>query len=96
MKSAYELAMERLNKQHGKVEALSPAQKKAIAEIDQRAKAKQAETEILFKDRIKDENAKGDIPAIRKLEEEMTAEIARIRDRAESEKDAVRRDPKLA
>lgn len=96
MKSAYELAMERLNQQHGKVAPTNQAQKKAIADIDQRAKAKQAEAEIIYKDKIKEARAIGDVPAMRKLEEEMVAEIAKIRDRAESEKDAVRRDPKLA
>jgi hypothetical protein len=92
MKSAYELAMERLDRQHGKVAATNAAQKKSIAEIAQRAKAKQAETEIIFKEA----RATGDIPTIRRLEEEMSIDIAKIRDQAETEKDAVRRDARLA
>ena len=96
MKSAYELAMERLNQQHGKVAPTNAAQKKAIAEIDQRAKAKQAETEIIYHDKIKEARAGGDVPTMQRLDEEMKTEIAKIRERAESEKDAVRRDPKLA
>jgi len=96
MKSAYELAMERLDRQHGKVAATNAAQKKSIAEIAQRAKAKQAETEIIFRDKIKEARAAGDIPTIRRLEEEMSIDIAKIRDQAETEKDAVRRDARLA
>jgi hypothetical protein len=96
MKSAYELAMERLDKQHGKVAAVSPAQKKAISDIDQRAKAKKAETEILFSDQIKEARMKGDGESVRRIEAELTTEISRIRDRAEDEKEAVRRDARLA
>lgn len=96
MKSAYELAMERLDKQHGKVAAVSPAQKKAISDIDQRAMAKKAETEILYRDQIREARMKGDGESVHRLEAELTAEVGRIRDRAEDEKEAVRRDAKLA
>lgn len=96
MKSAYELAMERLNQQHGKVSALTDAQKKALAEIDRRAMAKKAETEILYRDRLAAARARGDVAAFATEEEQLRAELVRIRDRAEDEKAAVRRDPSLA
>jgi len=96
MKSSYELAMERLNKQHGKVAALTDKQKATLAEIEQRSRAKVAETEILYRDRIKDAGASGKFDEIAKLDAEMKMEITRIRDRAESEKDSVRRDASLA
>ncbi|HMO03431.1 MAG TPA: hypothetical protein PKC67_00680 [Kiritimatiellia bacterium] len=96
MKSAYELAMERLNQQHGKVLALTDAQKKALAEIDRRATAKKAETEILYRDRLAAARARGDHAALVADEEALRAELVRIRDRAEDEREAVRRDPRLA
>ena len=47
LKSALDLAMERLEKKNGKIAALSAEQKKAIAEIEGQMKAKVAEIEIL-------------------------------------------------
>lgn len=96
MKSAYELAMERLDRQHGKVTSLSDKQKAALADIDQRGKAKIAETEILYRDRIKAAVAAGKYDETSQLETEMQTEIARVRDRSEAEKEAVRRDASLA
>lgn len=96
MKSAYELAMERLEKEQGKATPVSEKQKAAIAEIDRRAKASLAEQDILFGEKIVTARARGDFEEIRKLEAELRAEKDRIRDRAESEKDAVRRDESLA
>lgn len=96
MKSAYELAMERLDKKHGKIAALTERQKKALAEIDQRVKAKTAELEIMYGDRIASAASSGNAADMSRLDAEMKAEISRARDQAESEKDAVRRDASLA
>ena len=51
MKSAYELAMERLNKQSPTIK-LTDRQKTEIAELESRYKAKIAEREIALKDQI--------------------------------------------
>lgn len=96
MKSAYELAMERLNQKMGKPPPLSAAQKTAIAEIERRATAKKAETEILFRDRMREAREQREPALVHKIEEELRDELARIRDRAEQEKEAVRRDASLA
>lgn len=54
LKSAWELALEKLNAQEtSPIERLSEDQKKAIAEIRARYKAKIAETEIAADSRIK-------------------------------------------
>ena len=51
MKSAYELAMERLNKSSPTVK-LSEAQKKEIADLESKCAAKIAERELFIKDEI--------------------------------------------
>ncbi|MCP3960367.1 MAG: hypothetical protein GY719_21190 [bacterium] len=55
MKSAYELALERLEQQgieRPRQEALSDAEREQVAEIRRRADAKVAELEILHRDRL--------------------------------------------
>ena len=55
MKSAYELALERLEKQgieRPRKEALSDDEREQVAEIRRRADAKVAELEILHRDRL--------------------------------------------
>ncbi len=53
MKSAYELAMERLKASDpDSAKELTPAQKKQLAEIDTRYKAKLAEREIFLNQQI--------------------------------------------
>ena len=59
MKSAYELAMERLSKQSPTVK-ISADQKKKLAEIDSKYAAKLAEREIFLKDEMSKAAAKGD------------------------------------
>ena len=56
MKSAYELALERMEKQgieRPREEALSPAAREAVADARRQAEAKLAEIEILHRDRLK-------------------------------------------
>ena len=90
MKSAYELAMERLEKRDGKGVALSAAQKKAIAEIDEKARAAVAELEILLKPQIA-AAALEDPAKAAGLEETLRRGIDKARRDADDEKDAVRR-----
>jgi hypothetical protein len=90
MKSALELAMERMQKSEGEIVPLTAGQKAAIAEIEAEAKAKVAEVEIMSRQHAQAAAAAGDAEAARKIEEERTAEIARIRDRAAVKKRKVR------
>ena len=90
LKSALDLAMERLEKKNGKIAALSAEQKKAIAEIDGQMKAKIAELEILRNKEIAEARAKGDPEEIKKLEEQKLHDIGKARSQAESDKDRVR------
>jgi hypothetical protein len=73
MKSAYELAMERLNKTSPGVK-LNDAQKKEIAELESKCAAKIAERELLIKDEIAKAEAKGDFEEIEKLQKQLVSD----------------------
>jgi hypothetical protein len=73
MKSAYELAMERLNKTAPTVK-LSDAQKKEIAELESKCAAKIAERELIIKDEIAKAAAKGEFDEIEKLEKQLVSD----------------------
>jgi len=90
LKSALDLAMERLEKKSGKIMALSDDQKKALAEIDSQLKAKIAEIEILKGKQIAEARTKGDVEEVQKVEAQKLADIGRARSHAESDKDRVR------
>ena len=89
IKSAYELALERMGGQPGK--KLTDQQKAELAELDRVYTAKIAECELELKPKIEATAAKGDAEAAQKLEETMRAEIARLRAKLEEKKEAVRR-----
>jgi hypothetical protein len=90
MKSAVELALERMRKTEGDLVPLTHEQKAAIAEVEAETKAKVAEEEILSRDRIAAARASGDPEALRKVEEETAGEIARLRERGETKKRKIR------
>jgi hypothetical protein len=84
MKSAYELAMERL----GGGRKYSEAQKRELAEIDNRFEAKKAETRIRADDAMK--KAAQDPEKLGKLREELAVDLARLERKREDEKERVR------
>ncbi|MCX7010181.1 MAG: hypothetical protein NTY53_23575 [Kiritimatiellaeota bacterium] len=90
MKSAFDLAMERLEKRDGKLAPLSLEQKKAIAEVDNKAKAKTAEVEIMFQQKLQDAFTGGKPEEIEEVERQKRSEIDRIRRHAEEDKDRIR------
>ncbi len=92
MKSAYELAMERLNAadpEGGK--ELTKEQKKQLADIDQRHKAKLAEREIFLNQQIAAARAAGNAEEYEKLREELRRERTRIEEEREDAKNKVRK-----
>jgi hypothetical protein len=89
MKSAYELAMERLEKKSPSL-ALTDEQKKELAEIDSAYKAKMAEKELFLRDEIRKAQAAGNFEEIDKLEKQLVSEIARLRDDREAKKEKLR------
>jgi hypothetical protein len=91
IKSALELAMERMKQKQGDLVPLTHDQKLAIAEIEAETKAKVAEEEIMSQERLLAARASGDVEAARTVEDEIRGEIARIRERGERKKEKVRK-----
>jgi hypothetical protein len=89
MKSAYELAMERLNRQSPTAK-LTAAQKEQLADLESRYKAKVAEREISLTDAINAAMAKGDLEEAEKVRGDLAHEKARLAEELEEKKEAVR------
>lgn len=89
MKSAYELAMERLSKTSPTVK-LTDAQKREIAEIESRCQAKIAEREIALQSEITKAAQSGDFESVEKLERQFVEERKAIQAEFEAKKDAIR------
>jgi len=90
MKTAYELAMERLSKTAPAVK-LTDAQKRQLAELDSKYAAKVAEREIASKDEIARAGAAGDFEKVGKLQEQWVAERKKLQAELEGKKEQVRR-----
>lgn len=90
LKSALDLAMERLEKKDGRAAALTAEQKSALAEVERAVQAKLAETEIMLNQSLAAARARGDAEEAAKLEEQKRSEFARIRRRGEDDKDRIR------
>jgi hypothetical protein len=89
MKSAYELAMERLEKQSPSLK-LTDEQKAEIAEIESVARAKVAEKELFLQGQIAKAMAAGDFETVQQLERQLGAEVRGIESDAELKKERVR------
>ena len=91
MKSAYELAMERLNTSDPDfVNPLTEQQKKELYEIDQRYKAKKAERELFLNKQLEEALLKGDNEEAANISKQITNEKLRLEDEREEEKNKVR------
>jgi len=93
MKSSYELAMERLNKT-APVAKLTAEQKKEIAELESKAKAKTAEREIALKDAIVAAAEAGDSEKMDQLKEQLIKERKAIQADLEEKKDRIHQQSK--
>jgi hypothetical protein len=89
MKSAYELAMERLQKNQPSI-SLTDAQKKELAEIDSSFKAKMAEKELFLKGEIQKAQATGKFEEVDALEKQLATEIRRLQEDCEAKKEKLR------
>lgn len=89
MKSAYELAMERLEKKAPSL-TLTDEQKQQIAEIDSTFKARIAEKELFLKDQITKALAAGNHEEADSLQKQLTIEIRRLQEDAETKKEKLR------
>jgi hypothetical protein len=89
MKSAYELAMERLEKKAPTV-ALTDEQKQQIAEIDSTFKARMAEKELFLKDQITKAQAAGNAEEAETLQKQLTIDLRRLQEDAGTKKEKLR------
>lgn len=89
MKSAYELAMERLEKKAPSV-ALTDEQKQQIAEIDSTFKARIAEKELFLKGELAKAQTAGNFEEADSLQKQLTIDIRRLQEDCESKKEKLR------
>ena len=89
MKSAYELAMERLAAAQPAV-SLSDDQKRRIADIEAKCKADIAAKELLLGGEMDKARSTGDADAMAQLQRQFADETRRFEERRDREKDAVR------
>ncbi len=90
MKSAYELAMERLKAQEPASKPLTDEQKKELEDIDAKYKAKLAEREIFLKKQLDDALHAGRHDEIESLRKQIADERASIEEDREAAKNRVR------
>lgn len=89
MKSAYELAMERLQKGSPSL-SLTDDQKKDLAEVDSKYRAKIAEKELFLKEQIRKARAEGKFDDVESLEKQLASEIRRLQENCETRKEKLR------
>ena len=88
MKSAYELAMERLEKKEP-TKKLTEKQKERIAEINSLYGSKIAEKETFLQGEIVKEKMKGDLAAVAQIQDQLTREVRRLHVEWEEKKASV-------
>lgn len=92
MKSAYELAMERLSKSDPDASRpLTPEKKARLAEIDTVYKGKLAEREIFLKKQLDEAYAAQKAEDVEKIQKQLVSERARLEEEREEEKERVRK-----
>ena len=92
MKSAYELAMERLAKSDPQASRpLTPEKKARLAEIDRIYQGKLAEREIFLRKQLDEALAAQNLEEAEKIRRQLTGERARIEEEREEEKERLRR-----
>lgn len=89
MKSAYELAMERLEKAAPSVK-LSDAQRAEIAELDSMYKSKIAEKEVYLASEMAEARAKGEFGEAETMQGQFHREVQRLETECEAKKARVR------
>ncbi len=89
MKSAYELAMERLQKSAPSV-TLTDEQKAQIAEIDSTFKARMAEKDVFLNDQILKAQMSGKFEEAEQLQQQLASEMRRLQEDCETKKEKLR------
>jgi hypothetical protein len=89
MKSAYELAMERLQKQ-SPTQQLTEDQKAQVAELDTVYKAKKAEREVFLRGEINKAQSKGELVEADELSQQLARDLRRLDEELEAKKEKLR------
>ncbi len=89
MKSAYELAMERLQQTSPSL-SLTEEQKKELAEIDSKYRAKIAEKELFLNEQIRKAQADGKVDDIDSLQKQLASDVRRLHEECEAKKGELR------
>ncbi len=91
MKSAYELAMERLSKSDpSSSRPVTADQRKRLAEVDRIYQGKIAEREIFLRQQLEQALSGRDADAVDKIKKQTASEKARLEEDREAEKEQVR------
>ena len=89
MKSAYELAMERLQKGSPSL-SLTDEQKKELAEVDSKYRAKIAEKELFLREQIRKAQTEGKFEDVESLQKQLASEVRRLQHECEAKKEKLR------
>ena len=89
MKSAYELAMEKLEKETP-AQTVSEEMKTELAEVDNFYQSKRAEREVFLGGKIAEAEATGDFEALEQLQRELISDKKTLAAELEEKKEAVR------
>jgi len=89
MKSAYELAMERLEKASPSI-SLTQDQKAQLAEVDSEYRSKIAEKELFLNNQIRTAQTTGKSEDVESLEKQLASEIRRLQGECEAKKEKLR------
>jgi hypothetical protein len=89
MKSAYELAMERLAKDQPIVK-LTGDQKKQLADVDSTFKARIAEKELFLKGEIQKAQSAAKFEEVESVEKQLASDIKRLQEDCEAKKEKLR------
>jgi len=90
MKSAYELAMERLQKASPSL-SLTDEQKKELAEVDSKYRAKIAEKELFLRDQIRKAQTEAKLEDVDSLQKQLASQVRRLQDECKAKKEKLRR-----
>lgn len=91
MKSAYELAMERLSKSDPESSrSMTPEKRARLAEVDRVFKGRIAEREIFLKERLEQALSGANAEETEKIRKQIASERSRLEEEREAEKDRIR------
>lgn len=92
MKSALELAMEKIDRQGGESRVLTDDQKLRLQAVEKELTAGLAEVEIMARQRMEEAGAAGNVERLQELEEQRVRETARLRREGGRKKEKIRKE----